>query len=44
MEKNKVLDLSDKLLDKAIKEWSESVLCMSPEDLYIQLEEIREVK
>ena len=39
--KDNLLDLTNKLLDRAIQEWALSVQNMSPEDIYIKIEEIK---
>lgn len=39
--KNKILDLTEKLLDKALQEWLESINNTSPEEILIEIEELR---
>jgi hypothetical protein len=42
MKDKKVLDIKKKIMDKALQEWALSVQNMSPEDICIRLEEIKE--
>lgn len=40
--KNNVLDIKKKIVEKAVEEWALSIQTMSPEDICIKLEEMRE--
>lgn len=44
MSDKKVLDISKKIIDKAVQEWALSIQTMSPEDICIKLEEMRETE
>ena len=41
---NPILDLKQKLINKAIEEWADSIQSMSPEDILIKKEELKRVK
>ena len=44
MKKDNVLDIKEKLKNKALEEWAMSIQNMSPEDICIRMEEIKQLE
>ena len=44
MKENNLLDIKEKIKDKALREWALSIQNMSPEDICIRMEEIKELE